>query len=316
MRNEFFTSSNLNCTMNAEMIDKLLKSNEITKYILVLTVIFNYIDSIIANCDYMFIFIDNYNVEVSSLDLFASEYKISQFLEYINDIVYEPYINSYPEFQYINLMISKLKSILVELSSLEKKTESLLIQTINGTNISIAMQYINFLTDISQSDTPVDIDFYNNLENNVLTNILNLKKMSDDANDMFNFIRYSLNLYLTYFEFNTPIEELKYSINCIIKILDSILEKHWIAYLKINKIPIFLQLLLEDTDIKIINSLLKNDIYTYNKLNGNIIILTLLIQYYVEYEVSYSLSIVIDFLNIQLFLSSIINHIDIYVNFI
>ena len=184
--------------MNDATISRLLNSIDMSEYIYDLAIVFNTIQTIVKGCEYIIAYNDDHNLEIRSITVFISKYKINHFLEMINSIKYNSDIEIYPEFQYLNIIITRLKSILIELSILGKKTELIISQTIDNVDFNVAIKYIDFISEISSSDVPIDMSSYNNLANNVISNILNLKEKCNNATTMFNLLQYSFNSYMIY----------------------------------------------------------------------------------------------------------------------
>lgn len=314
--------------MNIELINELLRSEDLTRYVSNLAIIFNDINSIEHILDEynMFYYISalynkNEQVTIKELQLYLLIDNINKFLEKINNIKYNITITIYPTFQYINDTITKLKYILSKLVILSNNTKLLLLSSFNYNDSNNPKQYTDFCLD-AQFSRKIDYIKYNQLNYNVLSYIIKLKEDSYYAKYMFRSIKYSFNCYLTYYNLITKntinIGIINININTKNKIkvyimeilfhINMILDIYWNNYIKANKITMFLQSLIQDIEIMIVKAKQTDIEYKY-KLSNNINVLFLLIQSY-ENNINNKLSIVVDYSKIQLFLSSILDHIN------
>ena len=307
--------------MNSNLIEDLLKSDDITHYIYELCKLFNCIDDTVCNCNYNFISNGDDDIKVveTELELFASIDNISKFLSRIDDIDYKLIIATHPIFIYIKNIIFKLENIFIDLLILDKKTKSLLINSVNSNNLEIAISYSNFLLELTQLNEIIDFSKYANLNYNVLFQLQKLNELTIYATHIFNSIKFSFNSYLVYYSISTDnninipnsiVFTKKHLITNVIElmnIVNSIIEKYWIDYINATKFSIFLQSLIQDMQRMIMYALKNNNTKAADKYSINSFVFTLLINSYDDY-ISKKLIIVVEYSRIQLFLSSIIDH--------
>lgn len=316
--------------MNDSLINNILKSNDISKYINTLAVIFSDIGTIenifkeYRLYEFLYsLFDDDEYTRIEELELYASVNNIKEFLKKINDINYNIDIIVFPEFQYIKKMIFKLESVLLELLILDKKTKTKFIKLVGCDDGFIFGHYSKFCSELN-FDTKINLSNYKNLNYTILTNLIKLKETTKYAACMFNLLKHSFNCYSLYhsifivdsitknnnFHGFKSIHEFK---NYVIRKLcnfNIILHNFWLNYIDANKITIFLQSLIQDTECMIMKSTQLSTDINIAKLNNTIFVLLVLIQSYQD-NIDNKLSIIVDYLKIQQFLSAICEHINI-----
>ena len=290
--------------MNCEFINKLLESNDITKYIEDLFE--NFYNTYIHNSLHRINFILNKNntIKIIDLELTIVVDNITDFLKRINNIKYNLEIESYPEFQYIKSIVTRLETILIKLLALDKKTKTLLIIAIESNNKEIAETYNNFLDNLRCYITNYDLSLYPNLDYKILSYIVQLNEETQYAKSMFNFLKGCFKSYLIYHSFDTDdmfIDKFENDVFELLKSHTIELKRYWTNYIDATIEPIYLQSIIQDAetiDIKITQ-------------NSIFFILSLLILSY-EDSINRKLLIVVDYSKIHVFLSTLLEHIIIY----
>lgn len=304
--------------MNAEVITELINSNDLSNYIYSLSNVFNYTDRIDNNSHrYQFSYLcdETKNIIDKELTLFVFVDNINKFLEELTKIKYKRNITNYPIFQYIKNMISNLENILIELLILDKKTKSILIKSINN-NILFSKGYSKYCLEI-QFTKLINFSKYKEVDYNVLSYLKDLKTATDNAKNMFNSLKYSINYYLIYYSINIPFKniiyknEFKNELTELLNKINSILENYWIDYLKANRLTMELQLIIQDINNMAVKAMKNNNLEYNNKLDKTAKVLTLLIESYSS-NTTNKLILVVNYSKIQLFLSSISEHLDNY----
>lgn len=287
------------------MIDRLLHLYEVSNYVCCVHLVF-------LKSRPIAIKYDNNTIQTDLLNLFVSKNNISRFLGRINNIKYNSYIETYPEFQYIQIMICKLKNIFIELLSLHEKNKFLLLKSDNSINNQVS--YNSFLTALINPNIILNLKDYTNLDVNVMYFLQKLKEKSDYAINMFNLLQNSFSCYSLYYATKTlpthNISQINLKNNIINTLFTTnlMLDKYWTDYINTTKLSVFLQVLIKDADNLIVKSNLNKNIQEVNNLTNTITVLSLLIQYYDEYDISHNLIIVSDYSKIQLFLSAMLYH--------
>lgn len=289
--------------MNSETIDKLLESNEITKYIYDLYE--NFYNTYIPNSIHRINFIHrkNNSIKVINIELSILNNNITDFLEKVNNIKYNVKIESYPEFQYIKSMISRLEYILIELLTLDKKIKNLLIIEIENNNKDIVETYNNFLNNIRCYITKYDLSLYPNLDCKILSYIVQLNDETQYAKNMFSFLKGCFKSYLKYYSFDTDVMCINKFENDVSELLNNHtieLKRYWLNYIETIVEPISLQSIIQNTETINIKVAQHNRIF----------ILSLLILSY-ENSINRKLLIVSEYSKIHLFLSTLLEHISI-----
>ena len=89
--------------------------------------------------------------------------------------------------------------------------------------------------------------------------------------------------------------------------INSIMDKYWTEYIKSNKLVLFLDSLIQNVHDVHIKAIKNNNIQAITKIIDTINALSLLTQTYDD-NITYKLILVADYSKIQLFLSTMVDH--------
>lgn len=305
--------------MDYELFNELLDSDDITDYIYSVCALLNDIDSIEGICNYSFSSEPDNSIKVDKIVLFALIDRIEWFLKTIDDVDYKLEVSSHTTFQYIKKIILLLDETFTKLVSLDKQTNNLLTKSIEENNLEIALAYSNFLSDLTRSTEPITLIKYVKLDYNVISHLQKLKENYEYAKHLFNSIKFSFNSYLLYYSIitnnnikipkkkNLSVNLLETNIIELMNTVNSIIDKYWTEYIKANKLVLFLDDLIQNTHSTHIKAVQDNNIQAIAKIKDTINTLSLLSKTYDD-NITYKLILVVDYLKIQLFLSTMVDH--------
>lgn len=307
--------------MNARIIEELVHSDNIATYINNLTEIFcntAYIINTSRTYKIISLYDKNNYTRVEDLELFVLVDVITDFLNEVNNLKYNIDITTYPVFQYIQKLLSKLNDNLINLLALDRKTKLLLLNSYieydEDDDVIQYGSYRKFFLELCYNKQ-INLSEYHMLKYDILAQLLKLNETLHHVKNMMVSLINSFDCFTICYRYamnnisNNYISDITYKNYIIHRLyeLDIILKKAWCDYINSNKITMFLQSLIQDADLMIVKARQNNDIEAIYKLTDTITIITALIHSY-DNTINNNLIIVVDYSRINSFLLAILDY--------